>query len=66
MYMYMPHIQLLGVLDAVGGSRYSVYDISSAINDFETSPVVEIEHGPANVSALVDLEAELRLVVSTC
>jgi len=56
--------QLLDILDAVGGSRYSVYNIESAVTAFDSSPAVgQIGHGPANVSALVDLQAELRWVV---
>ena len=51
--------QLLDILDAVGGARYSVYDIESAVTYFDSSPA-EIGRGPANVSVLVDLETELR------
>ena len=56
--------QLLDILDAVGGSRYCVYNVESAVTAFDSSPAVgQIGREPANVSALVDLEAELRWVV---
>ena len=58
-------LQLLDVLDTLSASRYRVYDIQSALTAYDSSPAVaEIGFGSADVTALVDLETELRYIHS--